>query len=446
MTTTYHRQQQPRGGGPCYHTSVHHLHYHQRSSTVAHLSCAVVDSTCSGSSGVNASAVDDLICESAIAKALSERGIFGSFSFPIVIHMPPPRKHSHHRSRCRPQLSSSSSKPFWSAFVDDHDPLQATSRDPWDSHCEETMEEKEQEEKVKQESTKTMTTTTTTVSSSDDYHHHPYSFVHHYQQHQHAHNSNVQSSNPHIFYDPGRTDMMDHDQLHRRASTISDAITTSSTEISRRFSNTSSILTDASSVEAEEDKEQDEKEEEWQPVWADPARVRDNPSRYERVQAYMKQHGIAPDSPMPLSSAYTFYFWDSSQKSPSTSTSASHYMEAVKPIFDCKTVWDFSSRWRLYKALRGRPSQMAPNQNLYCFVKGVQPMWEDVRNRRGGRLTLSPARSDLDEVFEWVLASFVGGNLESYAMVGLVLSRRTRGDRVELWLERTVPEDVPGLK
>lgn len=311
-----------------------------------------------------------------------------------------------------------------------------------------------------------------------------------------------------------------HDQLHRRASTISDTITASSTEICRRFSSGSTSISSASSIATEitldDDKrkhlspppttfaeftvssavatttttttattpspppsvqqqhppleqvheeeepneeyqdstpsseaEEEEEEEEETPVWADIERVRENPSRYEYVQSYMKQHGIVPSSPMPLPNEYMFYFWESASNAAGTTSSkqkiaTAHYLSSVKPLFDCRSVWDFSSRWRLYKKHKGRPSQMMHNQNLYCFIKQVQPMWEDERNRHGGRLTLSPPRCDLDTVFEWVLACFVGGNLDPFGMVGVVLSKRSRGDRIELWLDGSA--NVQGLK
>jgi hypothetical protein len=75
---------------------------------------------------------------------------------------------------------------------------------------------------------------------------------------------------------------------------------------------------------------------------------------------------------------------------------------------------------------------MPLNQTLYSFCQGVEPMWEDEVNKHGGRITvmLPP-----DELVDWLLCGFVGGNL--VGMVGLVLSKRARGDRVELWLDTT---------
>lgn len=344
-----------------------------------------------------------------------------------------------------------------------------------------------------------------TSSSIEDTNCYYFYYCHHQHHHYCCESATTATSGNSI----GRTDPLDdhHDQLHRRASTISDTITASSTEICRRFSSGSTSVSSASSIATEitleedkrkhssppppnpfseftvstcnttttpsptsqqqqqppleqvheeeepiedhQDSAQSSEDEEETPVWADPERVKENPSRYEYVQSYMKQHGIAPSSPMPLSNEYMFYFWESASNNAGTTSSkqkiaTAHYMSSVKPLFDCRSVWDFSSRWRMYKQHKGLPSQMMHNQNLYCFIKHVQPMWEDERNRHGGRLTLSPPRCDLDTVFEWVLACFVGGNLDPFGMVGIVLSKRSRGDRIELWLDGSA--NVQGLK
>lgn len=165
------------------------------------------------------------------------------------------------------------------------------------------------------------------------------------------------------------------------------------------------------------------------PVWADPDRVRDNPTRYAYVEQYLDAHGLLDADALPLPSACTFFHSGSTKKTMNGST----YLASVHPVFTSHTMWDFSVQWRRHKAF-WRPMQ--PNANLYCFWQGVQPMWEDAENKQGGRLTLCPTRISLDETFDWVLSAFVGGNFDhdTGRVNGVVASRRTRGDRVELWL------------
>lgn len=47
-------------------------------------------------------------------------------------------------------------------------------------------------------------------------------------------------------------------------------------------------------------------------------------------------------------------------------------------------------------------------------------------------ITLS---EDINVCFEWILMSMVGGNLQEYHVVGVILSRRAHGDRIEIWFE-----------
>ncbi|KAI7870825.1 hypothetical protein BDF14DRAFT_1416814 [Spinellus fusiger] len=170
------------------------------------------------------------------------------------------------------------------------------------------------------------------------------------------------------------------------------------------------------------------------PVWVDPIKARDNPTRYAFLKHYLQAHQLPFSSALPLPTACSFYFNDTSTAR--HKEAVTQYLATVKLMFSCHSVWDFSSQWRQFKQTT-KPSQLLPNQNIYCFIEGVEPMWEDKTNQAGGRLTLSPTNVTLDLLFEWALCSFVGGSLARHGVVGIVLSRRTRGDRIELWVDAT---------
>ncbi|KAI9256343.1 translation initiation factor eIF 4e-like domain-containing protein [Helicostylum pulchrum] len=169
------------------------------------------------------------------------------------------------------------------------------------------------------------------------------------------------------------------------------------------------------------------------PVWVDPIKMKQNPSGYEYIKEYMQENQISVDSSLRLSKACVFYFSDTNQQQQS-------YMSAVKSVFECDTVWQFSARWRIYKqSCSKKPSQLLPNQNLFCFKKGVKPMWEDKVNETGGRLiiTVQSNLKLLDDLFERILCGFIGAALFDYGVVGIVVSRRNRADRIELWLDQS---------
>ncbi|KAI8092120.1 translation initiation factor eIF 4e-like domain-containing protein [Thamnidium elegans] len=167
------------------------------------------------------------------------------------------------------------------------------------------------------------------------------------------------------------------------------------------------------------------------PVWVDPIKMKQNPTGYQYIKEYMQQNKISVDSSLPLFKPCVFYFSDTNQQS---------YMSAVKSVFECDTVWQFSARWRIYKeSYSKKPSQLLPNQNLFCFKKGVEPMWEDKVNETGGRLIITVQNNLklLDDLFERILCGFIGAALFDYGVVGIVVSRRNRADRIELWLDQS---------
>ena len=89
------------------------------------------------------------------------------------------------------------------------------------------------------------------------------------------------------------------------------------------------------------------------------------------------------------------------------------YSSAITPLFSCHTVPQFATSWK-YVRERVRPATMKVNQNLHWFKKGIKPMWEDPRNKYGGRLTLCPPRAMLDTVWETVLILMAGDVLDHH--------------------------------
>jgi hypothetical protein len=177
------------------------------------------------------------------------------------------------------------------------------------------------------------------------------------------------------------------------------------------------------------------------PIWADANKMKEHPTEFQKAVAYLKENGIAFDSSLPLLHNVILYFSDTSS---AKAKNANSYSSTIRPMFLCETVWQFSSRWRKFKERFSAPSQMMPNQNLYFFRQGVEPMWEDPLNAKGGRMTLSPTKMALDEIWEVVLSAFVGGTCHN-SVVGVVMSRRGRGDRIEIWMDeqgREASEEV----
>ncbi|CAG8451646.1 25080_t:CDS:2 [Cetraspora pellucida] len=113
----------------------------------------------------------------------------------------------------------------------------------------------------------------------------------------------------------------------------------------------------------------------------------------------------------------------------------------------CSTVPELCEQ---YKALTSyiKPSDLKIDSNLNFFKDDIQPMWEDVRNEGGGKLTLCPPRRQLDSLWDTVVMLLAGNMFDcSDNICGAICARRSRGDRVEIWMgSQITSEDVEKIK
>lgn len=204
------------------------------------------------------------------------------------------------------------------------------------------------------------------------------------------------------------------------------------------------------SIKEEEEEEQEPEKEQHLPIWADPIKVKENPTRFQYTKSYLQQRDMLNDHSLPLVKPCVFHFSDTTSSRATTQTKRpEQYISTVKPVFQCGSVWEFAARWRTFKEkCNKKPSQLTTNQNIFCFINGVEPMWEDPVNKDGGRFFVTVNNNQhLDELFEWLLCAFVGGNFVEDGVVGIAVSKRFRGDRIELWFDKSADESkMPEFK
>ncbi|XP_066910870.1 eukaryotic translation initiation factor 4E-1A-like [Clytia hemisphaerica] len=109
----------------------------------------------------------------------------------------------------------------------------------------------------------------------------------------------------------------------------------------------------------------------------------------------------------------------------------------LRRITTFDSVEDF---WSIYNHI-----QLASKLSLGCdyslFKEGVQPMWEDDRNRMGGRwlVNMSKAQrnSDLDRVWLETLLCLIGEAFgeDSDQVCGAVVNIRAKGDKLAVWTQ-----------
>ncbi|KAM7319525.1 hypothetical protein ACRRTK_021208 [Alexandromys fortis] len=107
------------------------------------------------------------------------------------------------------------------------------------------------------------------------------------------------------------------------------------------------------------------------------------------------------------------------------------------------TVEDF---WALYNHIQ-LSSNLMPGCDYSLFKDGIEPMWEDEKNKRGGRwlitLNKQQRRSDLDRFWLETLLCLIGESFDDYSddVCGAVVNVRAKAGK-DLFLLHSVQERV----
>ncbi|CAG0893096.1 unnamed protein product [Darwinula stevensoni] len=139
----------------------------------------------------------------------------------------------------------------------------------------------------------------------------------------------------------------------------------------------------------------------------------------------------------PLQNTWTLWFFKNDR------TKA--WEENQVEITSFATVEDF---WALYNYIEVA-SHLPAGTDYSLFKKGIKPMWEDDRNKKGGRWLLNLNKSqrfaDLDNLWLEVLLCLIGEAFEdeSEEMCGAVVNIRNKGDKIGVWTATSEkPESV----
>lgn len=147
---------------------------------------------------------------------------------------------------------------------------------------------------------------------------------------------------------------------------------------------------------------------------------------------------LAPDALIkhPLQNKWALWFFKNDK--------SKDWKANLKIITAFDTVEDF---WGLYNHIQ--PASKLPSGCDYSlFKEGVQPMWEDDYNKRGGRwlINLNKAQrlSDLDNLWLETLLCLIGEAFEEQSddVCGAVVNIRNKGDKLGLWTHDATRNDA----
>ncbi|XP_062358119.1 eukaryotic translation initiation factor 4E type 1B isoform X2 [Cinclus cinclus] len=107
----------------------------------------------------------------------------------------------------------------------------------------------------------------------------------------------------------------------------------------------------------------------------------------------------------------------------------------LRLITKFSTVEDF---WALYSHIQ-LASKLAAGCDYSLFKDGIEPMWEDSQNKRGGRWLITLAKqqrhTELDRFWLDTLLCLIGEMFDEYSdeVCGAVINIRTKGDKIAIW-------------
>ncbi|XP_021036475.1 eukaryotic translation initiation factor 4E type 1B isoform X1 [Mus caroli] len=121
------------------------------------------------------------------------------------------------------------------------------------------------------------------------------------------------------------------------------------------------------------------------------------------------------------------------------------WQDNLQLVTKFNTVEDF---WAMYSHIK-LASKLSSGCDYALFKEGILPMWEDNRNKQGGRWLLSIDKQlrhfELDRLWLETLLCLVGNCFEEYngEVCGAVVNIRTKRDKIALWTSEA--EDKAGV-
>jgi len=130
-----------------------------------------------------------------------------------------------------------------------------------------------------------------------------------------------------------------------------------------------------------------------------------------------------------LQDSWTWWFDTQTKKSTQLSWGAN-----LKKIYSFATVEDF---WSLWNNIKGA-HELAPGSDYHVFKEGINPMWEDKRNKSGGKWVLvlknNQRKTQLNPLWLSALLAAIGASFDDDTQVnGIVVSLRKSMDKIALW-------------
>ena len=124
---------------------------------------------------------------------------------------------------------------------------------------------------------------------------------------------------------------------------------------------------------------------------------------------------------------------------------SSNWLDTIKKITDITNIENF---WQLFNNIP-EPSNLDFPSDYYFFKDEIIPMWEDNKNKDGGKMTiiLKKNKDDkklyLDKIWLYTILGCIGEQFDDSDFIcGLVLNIRKHQDRINIWINTSNKEYI----
>ena len=121
------------------------------------------------------------------------------------------------------------------------------------------------------------------------------------------------------------------------------------------------------------------------------------------------------------------------------------YKAQIKKLASFDTLENF---WAIFQYLK-KPDDIKQPIEFQLFKKGIAPMWEDEKNKNGGRIALKLRKEYSNLVWEELVFAFIGGYLAKEIkdeINGLVINCKKDFNTLQIWTKTFNEEVISGIE
>ena len=126
-------------------------------------------------------------------------------------------------------------------------------------------------------------------------------------------------------------------------------------------------------------------------------------------------------------------------------SSGQDYKTQIKKLAQFDTLEDF---WAIFQYLK-KPDDIKQPIEFQLFREGIAPMWEDEKNKNGGKIALKLRKDYSNLVWEELIFAFIGGYFAKEIkdeINGLVINCKKDFNTLQIWTKSFTDEVTTGIE